>query len=557
MKKITTEEFIERAKLKHGDRYDYSLSVYTGGGEKLKIICKEHGVFFQKPDKHLLGQGCRKCSGCSKLSTELFIERAISVHGYTFDYSNVKYKSNKDKVKIICKIHGEFEQTSYLHLKGHGCKKCSFLSLGKEKAYTTDFFLKKAKEKHGDKYDYSKVEYYGTYNKVEIICKKHGSFFQTPNSHLTGRGCNDCGYDLTSAKLTRSTSDFIERAVLKHGYIYDYSLIVYSGRDAKVKIICKKHGVFESTAGVHLQGSGCHKCSGYNRRITTTDFIKRAINRHGDAYDYSSVIYDGIDNKVEITCKSHGIFKQIAYGHLQGKGCPSCADRWSGRRPTTNEFIDKAKEVHGDTFDYSNVDYVNAHKKIKIICKIHGEFKQTPDSHLSGRGCAKCSLGNISKPEIDLVNLIKAHGLEVFANKSINKGKGNIFRFDCVIPSKKVVIEFNGLYWHSTANKHETYHQEKREHAEKNGYRLITIWEDEWLNNKKAVNTKIIKILSGKEDVARGKEIVLDLDYQCYKKYLRNGYKITSIAPVARRRLQSSKKRHVCFNSAVAVLQKA
>ena len=129
MRKLTTEEFIERAKKVHGDKYDYSKTEYANNYTKVCIICPEHGEFWQTPNCHLDGQGCPKC-GIKKrsvnktLTTEEFIKKAMDIHGDKYDYSKVQYLNNRTKVCIICPEHGEFWQTPHNHLKGNGCPKC-------------------------------------------------------------------------------------------------------------------------------------------------------------------------------------------------------------------------------------------------------------------------------------------------------------------------------------------------------------------------------------------------------------------------------------------------
>jgi len=122
-KRKTTEEFIEMAKSIHGDRYDYSLVEYKNNKTKVKIICPVHGVFEQKPIHHLRGHGCHEC-GDKRLTTKQFIEKVKSIHKDKYDYSLVEYKNNKTKVKIICPVHGPFEQRPNDHLRGRGCFKC-------------------------------------------------------------------------------------------------------------------------------------------------------------------------------------------------------------------------------------------------------------------------------------------------------------------------------------------------------------------------------------------------------------------------------------------------
>jgi hypothetical protein len=118
------QSFIEKAKLIHKDKYDYSLAIYLTSKIKIKIICPIHGIWEQKPNHHLLGKGCRQCSGSAKLTTEIFVNRALEIHENKYDYSLVVYKGHYEKVNVICPIHGIFEQGAGSHLSGVGCPQC-------------------------------------------------------------------------------------------------------------------------------------------------------------------------------------------------------------------------------------------------------------------------------------------------------------------------------------------------------------------------------------------------------------------------------------------------
>jgi hypothetical protein len=192
MRKLTTNEFIVKCAMIHGNVYDYSLVDYKNNKTKVKIICSIHGEFEQTPNCHLDNQGCPYC-GREKfklnktLSNNKFINKAKNIHNGIFDYSLVEYKKYDEKVKIICSIHGEFEQTPHSHLLGSGCQHC-----GGVKRKNLYEFIKQAKEKHGDKYDYSLVDYINTKTKVKILCPKHGEFNQLTNNHILGQGCPIC-----------------------------------------------------------------------------------------------------------------------------------------------------------------------------------------------------------------------------------------------------------------------------------------------------------------------------------------------------------------------------
>lgn len=185
MKKLTTDEFIEKSILKHGHKYDYSKVQYIDMRTPVIIICPKHGEFSQFPYNHVKGAGCSLCNKVDKrvLPYDAFIERSKAIHGDKYDYSNVKYVNSKTKVKIICPIHGEFEQKPEKHWIGNGCPLCC-----KNHKKDTKSFIDAARKVHGNLYDYSKVNYIDSQTKVCIIDKDYGEFWQKPYAHLNGEG---------------------------------------------------------------------------------------------------------------------------------------------------------------------------------------------------------------------------------------------------------------------------------------------------------------------------------------------------------------------------------
>jgi hypothetical protein len=266
------------------------------------------------------------------------------------------------------------------------------------KKQSTEQFIIEAKEKHGDKYDYSKVEYENNLKEVIIICKEHGEFLQLPKTHKRGNGCKDCGFIIMKNKQKSNTYDFINKSIIKHGDKYDYSKVVYINAFTKVIIICKEHDEFLQTPNGHLSNNGCKKCGTIiitnKSRKNINEFIEEAKIIHGDKYDYSKVIYISNNTNVIIICKEHGEFLQTPSTHLKSKiGCQACSfiSTSNKNRKNIDEFIEEAKEKHGDKYDYSKVDYVSCHSKVIIICKEHGDFLQDPISHINGFGCSKCA----------------------------------------------------------------------------------------------------------------------------------------------------------------------
>ena len=198
-KRINTEEFIRRARAVHGDRYDYSRTVFTRITDNVEIICPKHGSFWQKASNHIAKHyGCPKCKGeknaerC-KLTTEKFVEKSKEKHGDKYDYSKVNYINQCTPVTIICPIHGEFKQSPNNHMRGEGCYKCGIMKTKQSRSLSVQEMVEKAREIHGDYYDYSLItKSYRHVDKVPIVCPIHGLFYQTLNNHLSNEGCPSC-----------------------------------------------------------------------------------------------------------------------------------------------------------------------------------------------------------------------------------------------------------------------------------------------------------------------------------------------------------------------------
>lgn len=168
-KKLNTNSFIAKASDVHLGKYNYSKVHYVNNSTKVTITCNEHGDFTQTPMKHLQGQGCRICAGNSNHSLNSFIEKAKIVHANKFNYEKSKFVNVKTKIVITCPVHGDFEQIPSEHLSGYGCKKC-----GNNTKYSTEEFVSKAREIHGNKYGYQNVIYESSTNKIKIECPFHG-----------------------------------------------------------------------------------------------------------------------------------------------------------------------------------------------------------------------------------------------------------------------------------------------------------------------------------------------------------------------------------------------
>lgn len=250
MKKLSNEEYILKAQKIHGDRYDYSETVYKSRREPVTIVCKEHGPFIINAGSHLSGYACKYCSG-KELSNTVFIEKAQKVHGDKYIYIEDSFKGVNHPVDIICTKHGIFNQLGLSHLAGNGCPKCS-------KSYPLDTFkfIQRMKQKFGDRYDYSQVSYINKYTEVTIICPKHGPFKAIPNNlYYSDEACWIC------SGFRHNTETFVERAIEVQGNTYSYNKVKYENNSKPVCITCYKHGDFYQIPHVHLSGAGCPTCS--------------------------------------------------------------------------------------------------------------------------------------------------------------------------------------------------------------------------------------------------------------------------------------------------------
>ena len=525
-----TDEFTENAKEVHGDKYDYSEVDYKGVFTKITIICQKHGIFQQRPNDHLNGNGCPKCGIGERAkkqtsNTDEFIEKAKEVHGDKYDYKHVDYKGVFTKITIICQKHGIFQQRPNDHLNGNGCPKCGIGERAKKRSSNTDEFTENAKEVHSDKYEYDQVDYKNSRTKITIICPEHGIFQQRPNVHLRGQGCPKCAQIEISKKRSSNTDEFIEKAKKVHGDKYDYKYVDYKGNKTKITIICQEHGPFEQTPDSHLNGSGCLKCAqieiSKKRSSNTDEFTENAKEVHSDKYEYDQVDYKNSRTKITIICPEHGIFQQKPNGHLNGRGCPKCAQIEISKKRSSNndEFIEKAKKVHGDKYDYSQVDYKNAYTKITIICQKHGIFQQKPNGHLNGRGCPKCLL----KTQTIVWEYLKTKFPEVAYEFRVkwckNPNTKCYLPFDICIKNKKIIVEVDGYHHFEDVERHNSKVEDrknidsfKEDCVIEHGYSLIRVVQEEIFNNTYDWKSELLKTIN----MIESREIYC---LSCYGKY--------------------------------------
>lgn len=229
------------------------------------------------------------------MDTENFMKKANDIHDNFYNYSKSKYIKGSEKVCIICPEHGEFWQTPHHHLhRKQGCPKCGKIKQWDNRGRNcTNDFIENAKEIHNNKYDYSKVEYNKSDEKVCIICPEHGEFWQTPNKHLMKRGCPKCKNNLIKLIKSSNSQEFIEKSKTVHGDKYDYSKTNYINNSTKVCITCPIHGEFWQIPSNHLQGKGCYICNGFN---CNSEY--RLYNSIKDYFNECEIIYQYKDKNM-------------------------------------------------------------------------------------------------------------------------------------------------------------------------------------------------------------------------------------------------------------------
>lgn len=441
----------------------------------------------------------------TKLKQSDVIEQFSNTHRSKYDYSNVNYTGMLKPVHVVCHNHDEpfsFFPTPANHIRGSGCPKCS----GNHKT-TTEDFIKKAKEIHGDLYDYSQVSYTNAHKKVTIICPVHGDWEVKPNNHLNGRGCGRC-----ANSVLKEQSQLLAEFVDIHGDKYDYSKVVYIGTEAPVDICCVAHNHwFEQSPKLHLRGHGCPICAdearSLKKRITLEEVIKRSKAVHGDTFDYSSVSITHNPLTVTLTCAKGHTASYSFHAHLNSGGCAVCSGYTKG---SVDNLLEKFKNKHGDVYDYSLItEHAQTKDKVNIICKKHGVFEQEVSSHTTGCGCPSCSVRE-SKPEQDILDIFLPH----FPDTQ-RRVKSAIYpkELDIFVPSKNFAIEYNGLVFHST---HPTFaenpirrHKDKTDACKAKGIHLFHLYEDDWLMRPDVVKHTLKHLLGISENTVYARKTTI------------------------------------------------
>lgn len=375
------------------------------------------------------------------------------------------------------------------------------------KTNRTEPFAVKAELKFPGKFSYDKTKYINSKARVTITCLKHGDFLAIPGIFLNrGTGCSACGKIQKSTKLRDSFESFLKKAEKVHPGKYVYDRDSFIKTSSSLNILCKVHGEFVQNGVDHLSGKGCSRCGNDLVRSLKTktyaSFVLESAAVHKEKYTYpANPHYVDRSSTVNILCKTHGKFKQKAFDHLAGKGCPGCKSQTTidTHLHTFEQYVENATRRHKGRYTYLRKGYTDATLgPITIICKEHGESVLTAGNHINGANCVACSTA-LSAPEKELRELLKSSF--TFSDRSVIKP----LELDFLSLDKKIAIEFNGLYWHQESFKGKSYHLKKTELCKQLGVRLIHIREDLWANKNQQIRM-LIQGLTSKIEAVYGRK---------------------------------------------------
>jgi len=349
-------------------------------------------------------------------------------HGDRYIYYPEEYVEMSKPTRIGCKIHGDFTQVATRHARGQGCPMCAIaLRTGPLKISFAEM-VGRAREKHGDDYEYHEETYRGANHKTRVTCKVHGDFYKIAGSLMRGSRCYQC------SRTRKKFSDFVAEATETHNGRYTYHEDSFTKSEAQTRITCPIHGDFWQKAANHSQGKGCKVCA--DNTLPFSEFLRKVRLIFGDKYEYDegSYVRSNMREHMKVTCREHGVFGSTPTNLLQGHGCPKCGH---GRTSKWEQEIQDFLAPYAPENNYR--------------LKLEGD--------------------QIRKPRYDLVTYTE---------------------LDIYLPKQNLAIEANGLYWHNENSVGEHFHSDKLKACNARGIDLIQIYEDEWQTKRPIVESIIL-----------------------------------------------------------------
>lgn len=281
-----------------GEWFDYSNANYISAKTKVNIVCKVcNNSFEQTPDSHRRRPGRKGCLHCAgkKYTTETIKEKIRSIHGDRYGLDKVRFTKTRDKITLVCKIHGEFSsRVNSILSKGTGCIKCAEAANGRACRTTVPEFIKVVESKFTGKYSYPELNFESIDDTIHIVCPIHGEFTQTAKEHMASvYGCKKCSTQANADKLRGTVETFIQKASAVHSNYYTYDKAIYVDSKTPLTITCPIHGDFEQAPGGHLSGRGCQSCASYGFKDYLPAVLYYVKVEHGPFTAYKI----GITNK--------------------------------------------------------------------------------------------------------------------------------------------------------------------------------------------------------------------------------------------------------------------
>ena len=356
----------------------------------------------------------------SKLTTDEWVEKAKILHGDRYDYSKSIYRGRTAKITIICPVCGPIEVHAGFHVtktptrKPTGCNTCNRNRAAKSLTKSFDEMVRDARAVHGDRYEYMEDTYVSARVQMKMVCPSHGEVTMIPDSHINKKSiCKECG---KSVKSKRTLHERAQNSAARIAELSEHAVTLekasYVGQNFDCEMRCEKHGLFvrkpiQAILTRHPCPSCMHELPNSNQQISAEEIRDRVLKLKGN-FTIGSIKGVGKKAKVKLTCTGstpHGNFT-LAVDQLYGRefACGKCSHRAAqskrnaglkkaaanSRAARFEKWKRDADEFHGGKYDYSFVEYHDMHSKVAIECRYHGIFYQTPGSHLSG-GCRLCA----------------------------------------------------------------------------------------------------------------------------------------------------------------------
>lgn len=446
-----------------------------------------------------------------KLTQSEFTMKAQSRAKRPIDLSKFVYAGSSQKGVATCPEHGDFLISANALMNRIGCPACALKERADKRRMPVSEFINRASAVHADVYDYTNVRYTNSQGYVLIVCPTHGEFSQTPSAHLTGRGCPTCGDTKIGDKCRISQSDFLARCTDVHGDRYDLSRVAYKGVSKKIEVVCKEHGVFYPTAGNFTANkSGCPTCA----RLLVGSKSRMSEQSY---IERAKALHSNRFEYGEISYKKGGPFLSVVCKE-HGRFEQRLHDHMKGvgcvkcSKPVhdSTSFAQVAVGVHGGKYDYKVSTYTDSQTKIEITCPTHGAFMQLPSCHVSlGHGCPRCGRTGPSSAQVEIAEFLSAY-VSVSMEAPIGKSRR---RLDILVPDRSIAVEYHGLIWHSTAFKLDPRDDfKKHKLAEEHGVRVLHVYEDEWASSRPVVERTLLAAIGSLPRVFARTTSVVEVD---------------------------------------------